>query len=395
MIGLRLLTFGMLLLVVTSCSVAAVETTTTTIPSTTTTTTTLPTTTTTTPPISIDEAPPELVALVGNFCAYATGETSEIPPIPESVATSITPAATETPRSGVASQGTFMGTSLVTIEMDGDLFLAADDGAGWRIVGGYWPSLGLPSYYGSMPRIVAVLGSDARPGEDVASKLADSIHLVGLDGAGGGGVVGIPRDSWVAVPNNGQKKITGVLPDHGPDLLTQTLREMTGLPIEGYVLTGFVGFQEMLGNILGGIRLTIPFPIYDSASGASFEAGEQYLNGPDALALARARKTLPRGDFDRSEHQGLIMIEAVKTVQGRGYGSIPPLMELSEPWLLTNLTPEQLLTFSALAIGSDLDAMPNLVAPGRPGRVGSASVVFLSDSVSELWSDLSDGDLEG
>jgi hypothetical protein len=61
--------------------------------------------------------------------------------------------------------------------------------------------------------------------------------------------------------------------------------------------------------------------------------------------------------------------------------------------MLTDLSAEQLLTFASLVIGSNLDTMPNMVTPGSSGTAGSASVVYLSDSVSELWADLADGRL--
>jgi len=60
-----------------------------------------------------------------------------------------------------------------------------------------------------------------------------------------------------------------------------------------------------------------------------------------------------------------------------------------------NLTPEQLLTFSAMLLSADLDSITNVVAPGSPGSAGGASVVFLSDSVSGLWADLEDGRIDG
>jgi LCP family protein required for cell wall assembly len=279
--------------------------------------------------------------------------------------------------------------------MEGDLFLAVGDGSGWRVVGGNWPNLSVPAYYGIAPRLVAVVGSDARPGEDVARTRADSIHLIGLDGAGKGGVVGLPRDAYVPIAGGGRQKINAALAIGGPEVMMQTFRDLTGLPLEGYVLTGFVGFQEMLGNVLGGIDLVVPFPIRDWASGADFAGGVQYVNGPEALAFARARKTLSGGDFTRSGNQGLILIDAAKNLRSKGYGAIPRLMELSEPWMLTDLSAEQLLTFSALVIGSDLDTLPNVVAPGWSGWAGSSSVVYLSDSVSALWSDLADGRLDG
>jgi anionic cell wall polymer biosynthesis LytR-Cps2A-Psr (LCP) family protein len=175
--------------------------------------------------------------------------------------------------------------------------------------------------------------------------------------------------------------------------MMQTFRDLTALPIEGYVLTGFLGFQEMLGNVLGGIDLVVPYAISDSAAGAAFEPGTQYVNGPQALAFSRARKSLANGDFTRSANQGLVLIDTAKNLQHKGYGVIPRLMELSEPWMLTNLTPEQLLTFAALLLGTDLDTIQNQVAPGSSGTAGAASVVYLSDSASQVWADLADGRL--
>ncbi len=350
-------------------------------------------TTTTAPPFTIENAPPELTALVNSFYLYATGAQTEAPPMPEPVLAGITPKAAETPQAGVASVGTFKGHGVATVEMAGDLFLVVNDGSGWRIVGGNWPNLSLPAYYGPGPRLVAVVGSDARPWEDMATARADSIHFVGLDGAGQGGIVGVPRDSWVPIAGGGRNKINASLADYGAEGMMQTFRDLTGLPVEGYVLTGFLGFQEMLGNVLGGIDLVVPYAMSDSASGADFEAGPQYVNGPEALAFSRARKSLPNGDFSRSANQGLVLIDSAKNLRSKGYGAIPRLMELSEGWMLTDLNAEQLLTFASLVIGSNLDTMPNMVTPGSSGTAGSASVVYLSDSVSELWADLADGRL--
>lgn len=359
----------------------------------TTSTTTAPTTTI--PPFIVEGAPSDLSELIEDFYLFAKGKADEAPPMPVEVAEGLPVAKINTPSVGVASVGVFKEQRLATVEMSGDVFLVVDDGSGWRIVGGNWPSLSVPAFYGNAPRFIALVGSDARPGESVTRTRADSIHIVALDGSGGGGVVGVPRDSWVPVPGTGTRKVNAALAIGGPDRLVETLRELSGLPIEGHAVTGFVGFQEMFGNVLGGINFLVPFRIVDSAAGANLEEGEQYLNGPDALAFARARKTLPGGDFTRSENQGLLLLGAAKRVRDEGYGAIPRLMEMSEPWLATDLSAEQLLTFSALAIGSDLEAVPNVVLPGRPGRAGGASVVFLDDSANEVWNDLSDGRLDG
>ena len=322
-----------------------------------------------------------------------SGESAKAPPAPEQVLSGITPAPVEYPRAGVASVGSLKGQHLATAELDGDLFLAVKDPSGWRIVGGNWPSLSQPAYWGPSPRLIAVVGSDARPGEDILTTRTDSIHFVGLDGAGAGGIVGVPRDSYVPIAGGGRSKVNAALSWAGTEGMMQTFKDMSGLPLEGYVMTGFSGFTEMVGTVLGGFELLVPSPMHDEASQAAFEPGPQIVDGAQALAFSRTRKTLPNGDFGRSFNQGLVMLDVLRSLQTRGYGVIPTLIGLSSPFLMTDLTPEQLLTFSAMAMASDLEAIPNVVAPGSAGSAGSASVVFLSDSASELWADLADGRL--
>lgn len=359
---------------------------------TTSTTTTIPTTTTTVP-FTLEGATPELNALVEAFYSYATAESTTPPAIVEPVLSMLQPAPADIPRTGTAAMATFKGSGVATAQIGEDLILAVDDGDGWRVVGGYWPSLGLGTYYGQGPRHVAVVGSDARTGQPVETSRADSIHFVALDGAGAGAVVGLPRDSYVPIPGHGRGKITGSLSLGGPDLMMQAFRDLTGLPFEGYVLTGFAGFQSLIDGVLSGVEVEVPFAINDKAAKAALSAGQQVLNGFDALAFARARKTLPGGDFDRSFHQGKLILGAANAVKSMGPMAIPGLMEGAEPSIFTNLTAEQLLTFSTMVIGSSLDRIPNLVAPGSAGRAGSASVVYLADSATSLFQDLADGQL--
>jgi polyisoprenyl-teichoic acid--peptidoglycan teichoic acid transferase len=368
---------------------------TTTAPATSTTTTsTLPTTTTSLAPVSVEGAPPALVALIDDFYIFAAGGSTTAPPAPEQVVAGIDPAGFDAPREGEASLGTFADQQVAVVAMADDVFLAVEDAGGWRIAGGQWPSLGVEAYFGQGPRHVVVVGSDARPGQDVASSRADSIHFVALDGEGSGAVVGLPRDSFLPLPEGGRTKITNSLSIGGPETLMGALEDLTVLPFEGYVMTGFAGFEAMLGEVLGGVSVEVPFAINDRWAHVDLASGLQMLDGAQALGFARARKTVPGGDFARSEHQGMLLIAAAGVVKSAGLLAIPELMELSEPHLVTDLTPEQLLTFSAMAASAEIEGADNVVAPGSPGSAGGASVVFLHDSAAELWADLADGTLE-
>lgn len=376
--------------ILSACTAGVAPTTTSSTTTTQATTTTTQPTTTTTAPFVVEGAGAELTTLVESFYAYVTGQSDTSPVMPPELLNAITPTTGELPLSASATGAFFEGQGVAVVVAGNDLTLAVDDGSGWRIVGGEWPDYGIAPFYGVGPRMIAVVGSDARTGEKADETRADSIHFVTLDGSGTGTVVGLPRDSYVPIPGHGTRKITGSLALGGPPLMMETFRNLTGLPLEGYVLTGFNGFKSLI-DVLGGVEVEVPFPINDSAAKASLSAGLQVLNGLDALAFARARKTVPGGDFGRSQHQGDILVAAAQIVRGLGPAAIPSLLQAAEPYFVTDLSAEQLLTFSVLAIKANLEEIPNFVVAGSPGRAGAASVVYLADSAYATFDDLQDG----
>ena len=143
-----------------------------------------------------------------------------------------------------------------------DAIYGVDDGSGFRIV-----AARLSSIVALRGRIRLVRGRaqgrrrgriGCETGRGPESSRADSIHLVALDGLGHGGVLGIPRDSWVRISGGGMSKINASLSTGGPAVMLQTVADVTGLNLDGYVLTGFTGFQEMVGNVLGGVDIELP-----------------------------------------------------------------------------------------------------------------------------------------
>jgi LCP family protein required for cell wall assembly len=286
-------------------------------------------------------------------------------------------------------ESSFGTTVLAAAQMGPDVIFGVDYGSGFQVVAARLDSLGLPGWYGHTPKIIAAIGADARPGQYPGTSRADSLHLIGLDGRGGGGIVGIPRDSWVPIAGGAPNKINSALSRGGPETMLATLADLSGLPLDGYVLTGFEGFQEMVGNVLGGINFDVPYPIEDRAAGASFAAGLQYLNGPQALAFSRARKSLAGGDLTRQLNGGLVLLAALDGARALGPLALPRLIGESDRWMATDLALGDLLSLAALAL--DAHSIGNVVIPGRPGRAGTASVVFVADGAGAIFSDLADG----
>ncbi|MGH9021752.1 MAG: LCP family protein, partial [Acidimicrobiia bacterium] len=114
---------------------------------------------------------------------------------------------------------------------------------------------------------VLVVGSDARPGHDPLRANADSIHLMAVDPrTGRGTIIGFPRDSWVTVPGKGVRKLNSALALGGPNLMAETVRQVTGLPVDYHVVTGFAGFKAMVEE-LGGMNVEVGRRMRDLPSG--------------------------------------------------------------------------------------------------------------------------------
>jgi LCP family protein required for cell wall assembly len=226
---------------------------------------------------------------------------------------------------------------------------------------------------------VLLVGSDARPGEDLLRSRADSIHIVGANPVTGQAtVVGIPRDSWVPIPGHGVGKINSAMVFGGPDLLADTVHQLTGLPVQLYVVTGFVGMAAMV-DAVGGVDVHVDMAIDDPASGAAFQAGWHHMDGSQALAFSRARKSLPAGDFDRSLHQGQVMLAALAKLRSEvgDAAGLQQWLQIGLAHVVLSNPVDTLVSLAAAARLTDVTQVRNVVAPGQAGWAGAQSVVYL------------------
>jgi LCP family protein required for cell wall assembly len=189
-------------------------------------------------------------------------------------------------------------------------------------------------------------------------------------------------------------KLTNVLAGRGPEVLLETTESLTELDLEGYIVTGFKGFSDLIGE-LGGLVIDLPSAVNSGvAEWESYPAGEQKLSPVRTLRLARIRKTLAGGDFTRSANQGLIMLAGMQMVRDLGIDTLPSMVEALLAHAFTDLTTEALLTLAASMYTVDPDDLVNRVLPGRVGSVAGQSVVFLSADATDVYRDLRDGLLD-
>jgi LCP family protein required for cell wall assembly len=180
----------------------------------------------------------------------------------------------------------------VTGTVAGSLANAPAAGAAPLLVVGRAHADYLPALSSDKPIFVLILGSDARPGTPIEHGLSDSIHILGINAAAHRATLyGIPRDSWVSLATGGSGKINSAMPSGGPEKEIETIENVTGIHFDYYALTGF---NELVSAVdeLNGIKIDIPYTVV--AYDRTLSAGEQTLDGRDALAYARTRHSLPR-----------------------------------------------------------------------------------------------------
>jgi LCP family protein required for cell wall assembly len=171
-----------------------------------------------------------------------------------------------------------------------------------------------------------LVGSDSREGLSAeqqqklstgsdAGKRTDSIMLVHVSESGGKpAIISIPRDSYVPIPGRGSNKINAAFSFGGAKLLTQTVEQVTGVHVDGYVEIGFGGFASIVDS-LGGVDICVATDMVDPLAGINLKAGCQALDGPNALGYVRSRHEDPLGDVGRGNRQrqflGAVMKKAV------------------------------------------------------------------------------------
>jgi len=226
------------------------------------------------------------------------------------------------------------------------------------------------------PLFIAVLGTDVRSGPPGGGGgRCDAIHIVAINPQQRAGtILNFPRDANIA----GYTKVNAAC-TNGPDRMVQALRSHTGIPIQYYVTTEFSHFIRLIDE-LGGVEVNVPYDMKDSPSGADFRPGPFHMNGSQSLAFTRNRKDTPRGDFSRTDNQGLFIQASLAKFRAEAADPhrILDYVRAARKHLKSDVPLSDAVKLALLAREVDPAAMRNITINGSTGTAGRASVVFLA-----------------
>ena len=162
-------------------------------------------------------------------------------------------------------------------------------------------------------------------------------------------MISIPRDAYIfSTCTNKRDKITHT-GWYGADCLTATLSKFLDIPINHYMLIDFEGLIDVV-DALGGVEIDIPRRIEEQDENRSFddlivlEPGLQKLNGREALAFLRHRKTLTNGPLGRSNNHETFMLAMIQELaKPTKWWRIGGFLNTVQKSVLTNLNGQSIV----------------------------------------------------
>ncbi|MFW5419892.1 LCP family protein [Nocardiopsis sp. CNT-189] len=215
-------------------------------------------------------------------------------------------------------------------------------------------------------------------------------------------VVAIPRDSWVDIPGHGRDKIAEALGAGGPRLLTEAVEELSGVRVDHFAAVDFAGFEEMT-DALGGVTIDLPHEVYDHTNGWYWEAGENHMDGAEALRFVRERKGLDGSDTGRIKRQQVFLRAMAEKVAGEEVRGDPRRLDA---FLLaasgavavdedTTMGMMRALVLRLVGIGAENTAFMSLPVEAT-GWEGERNVVYLDEEVADgVFERIREGGLAG
>ena len=262
---------------------------------------------------------------------------------------------------------------------------------------------------------ILLLGTDERAGDeasynDLNGIRPDALVIVSIDVDNGGvTMVNLPRDLVVDLPaceQNGEFEGT----DGGPDRLNHAMRyggmgcqgnaveTVTGVHLDHMVTVDFAGFEDIIDTI-GGVTMCVPEPVDDPKADLQLDAGEQVLNGSQALGLARSRASTEHGsDLGRIENQqrmiGAILREVTEGDILTSPSTLLNFLDSVTDSMVTDeeLTLEVMMDLAVAMREVDLERMNMVTVPVMDHPTDPNRVVLQEPAAQELLESVAAGE---
>jgi len=218
-------------------------------------------------------------------------------------------------------------------------------------------------------------------------------------------VMSIPRDTMTNVPACQDPDSSQATPgyygqinsalQYGPACQVKTVHQLTGIPIDHFVMLDFSGVVKM-SDAVGGVSVCVSDNVYDTYSHLKLAKGNHTLKGDAALEFVRSRHGFGDGsDLGRTVSQHLFLSAMIRKFESAGtlanpakvlsladaatkaltvddgLGSVSRLVDLATD---LNKVPSKHMTFTTMQTGAD-PTNANRVVPAAGARSLFAAII--------------------
>ncbi|SNS34764.1 transcriptional attenuator, LytR family [Anaerovirgula multivorans] len=235
---------------------------------------------------------------------------------------------------------------------------------------------------------ILIFGVDAQDSSNTKGTRADSIMLLSIDSSAKNPVlISIPRDTRVAIDGRkSQEKVNHAHAYGGVELLTNTVEDFLGIPIDYYAKINYKAVEEIV-DALGGITLEVPVdmkykdPYADPPLEIDISKGLQTLDGGQALQFLRFRSGYANQDLGRVEAQQQFANVLIKE-------AMSPLTVFKAPTLTkifyrnvdTNIPKTKMIYLGLKNFIGRSNELTKMTLPGRPAMINGVSYYVVDDS---------------
>ena len=231
----------------------------------------------------------------------------------------------------------------------------------------------------SEPFNVLLIGSDSRQ-ETLDGSLSDTNILVRIDpGAGKISMISIPRDMKVTNSSGGIQKFNSIYSTEGVAGVIRTVKDLYDVEIAHYIEVGFYDLIALV-DVIGGVTVDVPERIDDPNAGDQIiEAGEQVLDGQQALIFARSRDYAD-GDFTRTSNQRLLIEAMLTKVLQLPVNEIPGAITEMSKCVITDMEVADIISLANEFKDFGSLVVYSAMVPSTTGMIDGVSYVIAIDS---------------
>jgi LCP family protein required for cell wall assembly len=192
----------------------------------------------------------------------------------------------------------------------------------------------------------------------------------------------VPRDSRVAIPENGWNKIGHAYAYGGHVLSEQTVSNLLGIPIDYYVAINMDGFKKVI-DALGGVDINVDKRMYyydpydegevDNNGLIDLKPGMQHLDGNVALEYVRFRHD-EMGDIGRIERQQKFAKALLADVITPSViPKVPSVIREANTVFKTDMPISEMLNVATIMADVYKKGLKTEMAPGKPVYIDDIS----------------------